>query len=61
MQLNAIGCAIACRQGVAVRLACMDVCWTRINKCVYLDWRDWRSESVGSHVVLHALSARLCI
>ena len=30
MQLNAIGCAIACRQGAAVCLARMDVCLMRI-------------------------------
>ena len=30
MQLNAIGCAIACRQGVAVCLARMDICLTRV-------------------------------
>ena len=30
MQLNAIGCAIACRQGAAVRLARMDICLTRV-------------------------------
>ena len=40
MQLNAIGCAIACRQGAGVHLAHMDVCLMRINKCVYLGRRD---------------------
>ena len=48
MQLDAIGCAIACRQGAAVRLARMDVCWTRINKCVYLDQCDRRSAAGGT-------------
>ena len=48
MQLNAIRCATACGQGVAVRLARMDVCLMRINKCVYLDsWHDRRGAAGG--------------
>ena len=50
MQLNAIGCAIACRQGAAVRLARMDVClicvinvyiWIGVIGAVSLWGRMW--------------------
>ena len=49
MQLNAIRRAIACSLGAAVHLVRMDVCLTRINKCVYLDSRHDRRGAAGGN------------
>ena len=59
MQLNAIGCAIACSQGAAVHLACMNVCLMHVIN-VYIRIGVIGAVSLWGRTWCCACSARGC-